>query len=189
MQKSGYGVDCWFGQLPASLHHNSSTAHCVSRRIQNRPLDRQQVHPVFYKTIPSSFATLLSAVFFFLFWKRWTETYGLLSGHSAGIMASNCFVWVMPLFEGYSMVLFKKAVLWFWMDNLVAHFTIRLSFRVSSDLCHMDTEWRSGTANCTAGCSKRQRGTATPAGLDSAVVLTCNGIGLDTCKGHNWREE
>lgn len=105
------------------------------------------------------------------------------------ILITMIMVMVMPLFEGYSMVLFKKAVLWFWMDNLVAHFTIRLSFRVSSDLCHMDTEWRSGTANCTAGCSKRQRGTATPAGLHSAVVLTCNDIGLDTCKGHNWREE
>lgn len=62
----------------------------------------------------------------------------------------------MSLFEGCSMVPFKKAVLWFWMDNLVAHFTIPLSFRVSSDLCHTDIGERSGTANRSAGCGKTQ---------------------------------
>lgn len=91
-----------------------------------------------------------------------------------GSQHSIVFYQGMSLFEGSSMVPFREAVLWFWMDNLVSHFTIRLSFRVSSDLCHMDIEWRSGTANCTAGCSKTQRGAAKPACLDPMVVLVCN---------------
>lgn len=111
----------------------------------------------------SNFTFRLSRTFSFPFaflqpfLKRWAETYGLYSDHFPGLRASNCFLpRNVTFFEGCSMVPFKKAVLWFWMDNLVAHFTIQLSFRVSSDLCHTDIGERSGTANCTAGCSKTQ---------------------------------
>lgn len=69
-------------------------------------------------------------------------------------------------FKGCSMVPLEKSVWRLWMDNLVSHSTVRLSFRKSTDLCHTDIGWTSGTANCTAGCSKTQRLAAIPACLD-----------------------
>lgn len=135
--------ECWLS--PAAVLSASHLLHCsltVSHLTDSR-CTMKQSNIGFCSFTFSGFTFFFFFSFVFPFWERRTDSHGLLFRSSCRDHSIQLFFFfprVMPLFEGYSMVLFKKAVLWFWMDNLVAHFTIRLSFRASSDLCHMGNE-------------------------------------------------
>lgn len=174
--------DCCMRQPPCSLHHTPPPlCHSVSHKI--RPSRSKST--IFYsisKLYFKPFSELLCLFFRRGELKLMVCTQSIFQGSQHPIV----FYQGMSLFEGCSVVPFRKAVWWFWMDNLVSHFTIRLSFRASSDLCHMDIGQRSGTANCTAECSKTQRGVVIPVCLDPMVALFCN---YKTVKTHSRREE